>query len=167
MKKILLPILLASAVIAGCQTTNVQEAEVAISPQLNLAIQKFAKEDVAYRVALEDLNHDGIQDSIVFLSGSNWCGTGGCTMLVFEGLPESQYRLLSVSTVADTPVYLLDSQTFNWSDIAVHSIGRGLVKMQRSVGGYPRNPSLQPKFSTDKSSRHILKEIKFGQPKSL
>ena len=32
-----------------------------------------------------DLNGDGIKDALVLLQGPYWCGTGGCSQLVFQG----------------------------------------------------------------------------------
>src|ERR1700676_2125153 len=41
--------------------------------------------DKTFRFALEDLNGDGRADAIVLMSGPPWCGSGGCTMLIFQG----------------------------------------------------------------------------------
>ena len=51
-----------------------------------------------------DLNGDGIQDGVVVFSSSYWCGTGGCTMLIFEGQQDKTFRLVSETTLVRPPV---------------------------------------------------------------
>lgn len=37
-----------------------------------------------YLEAWRDLNGDQIKDAVVLLQGKEWCGSGGCTMLIYQ-----------------------------------------------------------------------------------
>jgi hypothetical protein len=54
--------------------------------------------DETFRFALQDLNGDGRADAIVLMTGPDWCGSGGCTMLIFMGA-ENGFSFVSKSTV--------------------------------------------------------------------
>lgn len=159
MKKTLLIGALSALFIAGCQTTGAIK-EVEITPQLAKAVQSFTKdENTHFSAAYADLNNDGIEDSIVLLEGADWCGSGGCTLLVFEGLASGEYRLASKSTVASAPIYVLEATSNGWSDLSVYTSGKGQVIMKWGGSNYPSNPSLQPTLIIDS------KEIKPAIPK--
>lgn len=51
---------------------------------LKLAVQAYTQDQSDYQTRLYDLNQDGIDDAVVLLSGMEWCGSGGCTLLVFR-----------------------------------------------------------------------------------
>lgn len=149
MKKILLLTALSALVIAGCQTTSSTLQEETATPQLASAIKAFTKDDSSYQVTYADLNNDGINDSIVLLEGANWCGSGGCTMLVFEGLEGGDFNLASKSTVASAPIYVLEKDSNGWSDLSVYTKDKGQVMLKWGGSNYPSNPSLQPTLIID------------------
>lgn len=100
----------------------------------------------ALRLFLADLNTDGRMDGIVLLTGSHWCGSGGCNMLIFKGV-EGGYALLSKSSVVQEPVALLAETVQGWHTLVITSGGTGQVLMRFNANAYPSNPSLQPKAS--------------------
>ena len=55
------------------------------------------------RHALIDLNGDGADDALVFLTDPDWCAAAGCTLLVFRG-SKSGYALISDSRAVETPI---------------------------------------------------------------
>jgi hypothetical protein len=57
----------------------------------------------ALRAFSFDLNGDGRADAIVLLTGNEWCGSGGCNMLIFQGT-ESGFRFVSESTITAEPM---------------------------------------------------------------
>src|SRR6266581_4426971 len=58
-----------------------------------------------YFDALVDLNGDG-KEVIVYLTGPQWCGSGGCTALILA--PErSSYTVVTKLTVAQRPIRVL------------------------------------------------------------
>lgn len=94
-----------------------------------------------YKQALVDLNGDGNDDAIVFLQGTGWCGSGGCTMLVLRG-EKSGYQLMSRSTVTSTPIRIAQSTDHGWQDLIVHSDGANRL-LRFNGSQYPLNPSVQ------------------------
>jgi len=109
--------------------------------------EKGDHDTTKFREAMIDLNGDGIADAIVLLQGSKWCGSGGCTMLVFKGTKDG-FAFVSGSTITHEPIRVLASKTSGWSDLIVYSKGRGNVLMRFEGKGYPLNPSLQSKASS-------------------
>lgn len=148
MKKMLLTTALAALVVTGCQSVQTLNEPV-IPAELTKAVQAFTQEDVSFQAAFADLNNDGINDGIVLLEGTNWCGSGGCTLLVFEGLDNGSYKLASKSTVASAPVYVLEATSHGWSDLSVYTSGKGQVILKWGGSNYPSNPSLQPTLIID------------------
>ncbi len=114
------------------------------TPSLSTAIALATQQDApAYQSALIDLNHDGQEDAVVLLSGTDWCGTGGCTMLIFKN-DHYTYSLLSRSTVTRSPIRVSSVATNGWKDLIVSTRGVGDAIMQFDGTAYPGNPSMQP-----------------------
>ncbi len=73
-------------------TTTVEPSQAA---RLFTAVQSYIapfgapNEDVQVRTEWADLNSDGAQDALVYLESDTWCGSGGCTVLVFEAITDS------------------------------------------------------------------------------
>jgi putative lipoprotein len=98
--------------------------------------------------ALIDLNGDGRPDALVLLENPMYfCGTGGCTMLVFQGTP-SGFQFVSSSTLIRGPVLVSETNTRGWRDLIVEVSGGGmapkLVALKYKGGKYPLNPSILP-----------------------
>lgn len=113
---------------------------------LSAAVQKFSQDQTRFRYAFADLNQDGIQDAFVLLQSQDWCGSGGCTLLIFKGLADQSFQYISDSTVTDTPIYLLSSSQHGWRDFSVYTRGTGQVLMQFNGQKYPSNPSMLDKY---------------------
>ena len=96
-------------------------------------------------VALED---NGDLDVLVYLSGSAWCGTGGCTLLILQRSGGS-YRLVSKIPTVRLPVGVLDSKSNGWKDISIWVQGGGILngytaKLSFDGTSYPASPSTPP-----------------------
>lgn len=118
-------------------------------PALLAAIHREIKDGVVdqsrgFKHALVDLNGDGRADAIVLLQGTYWCGSGGCTMLVFRGTPGG-FASVSRSTITYEPIRVLSAKANGWKTLVVYSKGKGAVVMRFNGTRYPLNPSLQPK----------------------
>jgi len=104
--------------------------------------------DHRYFADLIDLNGDGIQDGVVVFSSSYWCGTGGCTMLIFEGQQDKTLRLVSESTLVRPPVTVSDAKTNGWRDLVFVVSGGGIpaktIALKFDGKQYPLNPSDLP-----------------------
>jgi hypothetical protein len=104
--------------------------------------------DETFRFALEDLNGDGRPDAIVLMSDSDWCGSGGCTMLIFRGV-ENGFAFVSKSTVTSSPIRVSKNSVRGWRTLIVSSKGKGDVALRLNKSfQYPANPSMQPKASS-------------------
>jgi hypothetical protein len=103
--------------------------------------------DETFRFALEDLNGDGRADAIVLMSGPAWCGSGGCTMFIFQGV-ENGFEFVSKSTITNTPIRISKKTVHGWRTLIVFSNGKGDVALHlNKARQYPLNPSMQPKAS--------------------
>lgn len=117
-----------------------------IENQLAHAVTSFTQNNSTHFVhALADLNGDSIQDAVVLLRGQEWCGSGGCTMLVFEGSSEG-FQLISKSTVTDEPVRIIKETHHGWKTLTVYS-NRAHRRMAFDGHGYPPNPSVEPSIN--------------------
>jgi hypothetical protein len=101
---------------------------------------------VRWRQALVELNGDGVHDAVVLLLDPDWCGSGGCTMLVLKGSKRG-YAVQSSSSVTDAPIRVSPVVVSGWKTLIVYSRGRGDVLMRFNGKRYPDDPSLMPKAS--------------------
>lgn len=137
-----------------------QRGKIATQPDPNSAQQAELKQAIAryiqqanaskteqHRVFAEliDLNDDGRKDAIVVFNSSYWCGTGGCTMLVFAGEPDQTFRLISETSLVRPPITVAKTKTNDWHDLAIVVSGGGVppskVVMKFDGQKYPSNPS--------------------------
>jgi hypothetical protein len=109
---------LMALIVAG----SVSAAVEALSPSLETAVRTSVKADStpSFSYALVDLNGDGQLDAVVLLRGGMWCGSGGCTMLIFRGTPNG-FQLVSKSTNPSmqrkaTPAQIKSGQPLNLSE---------------------------------------------------
>lgn len=103
-----------------------------------------------FDVAYTDLNNDGLEDAVVMLKGINWCGSGGCSMLVFQNTG-TDFTLISKSTVTSRPIRVTETTNNEWNDLIVWSKGKGNVLMTFDGKSYPSNPSLQDGISEEQA----------------
>ena len=116
-------------------------------PNLSAAVQAYVhkkgdRELPPFRYALTDLDGDGRADAIVLLSGSAWCGSGGCTMLVFRAANDG-FTLVSSSTITNVPIRVSPETAHGWRTLIVFAKGKGHVLMGFTGTRYPQNPSMQ------------------------
>ena len=104
-----------------------------------------------------DLNADRKDEYLVGLIGGDWCGTGGCTVLILD----KNFHLNTQMTVVKYPVYIgeLGSKeaTKGYSNIYIQNKDGSVAKMTWNGIKYPTNPSVAPK--TDR--KIIANKFKF------
>lgn len=98
--------------------------------------------DRQFSYFLTDLNADGKNEQFVWFKGMNWCGSGGCTALLLS----DEQKLITYFTVIDFPVTISEDKTDGWKNLIVYS-GRANRLLKWSGKGYPKNPSVAPKYS--------------------
>lgn len=117
----------------------------------------------AYLEAWTDLNSDQIKDAVVLLQGTEWCGSGGCTMLIYHAKNDHSLSLITKTTVTDTPIYQLSTKQNGWSDLSVYSKGVGQVKLSFDGQSYPTNPSLAKPYQI----RKVDQQLELSEPIKL
>ncbi|EGQ7650071.1 TPA: COG3650 family protein [Vibrio alginolyticus] len=97
-----------------------------------------------YRWLTYDLNSDGNEELLVQL---DWCGSGGCTLLIFEH-HEKEWRFNSRITLVQSPIMLGQQTSHGWRDLIFNVSGGGAKAaqhvMQYTGVSYPLNPSMAP-----------------------
>ena len=82
-----------------------------------------------YAYARVDLNDDGNDETVVYLMGPFFCGTGGCNLQVFaaDGDPSSGgYTLISDLPLSRPPVIVSPRSTNGWRDLWRKQSGGGM-----------------------------------------
>lgn len=130
-------LLTASPVVAGNVTA------------LEKALKVWAEESTvpAYTHAFTDLNDDGIDDAVVLITDRQYCGSGGCSFVVFQGVADG-FKVISASTITKEPILLLPEKKQGWHTLSVFVAGGGAkpgqVMLRFNGKRYPGNPSMQP-----------------------
>jgi hypothetical protein len=141
---------LAYAAAAIALLIGAERSVAANNAALHSAIAAWAKKAVApaHEYALIDLNDDGVPDAVVLITDKNYCGSGGCMMLVLRG-EAGAFHLVSTSTITRKPVLVLPEIRNGWHTLVVSIAGGGvqpgMVFMRFAGGRYPQNPTVQPK----------------------
>ena len=78
-----------------------------------------------YFTALVDLNNDGIQEAIVYLTGNGWCGSGGCTTLVLVH-DRGPWSVVTRIMITRPPIMILNHSSNGWRDLGVWIQGGGI-----------------------------------------
>ncbi len=105
-------------------------------------------EDVRLRTEWADLNDDGAQDALVYVESESWCGSGGCTVLVFEAITDSlevaefgAFRPAAEISLMHGPVVVAETQTEGWADLIVQGEDGGTMRLAFTGETYPMSPS--------------------------
>lgn len=98
-----------------------------------------------------DLDADGKDEAIAYVSGSYWCGSGGCNAIILTPEGDSWAEIGNTS-VSRLPIGVLDTTSNGWKDLAISFNGGGLPagigQMQFDGSRYPRNPTSAPETET-------------------
>jgi hypothetical protein len=107
-----------------------------------------------YSAAFVDLNGDGKQEVIVYVSGRDWCGTGGCTTFIFSPKGDT-YRVVAEISVRHTPIRVLKSTSHGWHSISAFVRGETVIVGQSLV--------TEPNYEAESPLRwHDLRLGSFG-----
>jgi hypothetical protein len=77
-----------------------------------------------YAAARADLNSDGNDEVFVYLMGGMFCGTGGCSLLVFSK-DMNGYSLLADISISRPPIIVADTQRNGFADFWRMQTGGG------------------------------------------
>jgi len=115
-----------------------------------------------YSVAFVDLNDDGTPEALVYLSGPEWCGSGGCSLLILR--PDGPFwKVITRTTVTQLPIRVLSTKTNGWHDVTVWVRGGGIqpgyeARLRFNGRKYPGNPSAPPakKLPSDAEGKVVI-----------
>jgi len=71
---------------------------------------------VRFSSASVDLDGDRVSEIVVYVSGQDWCGTGGCLLLVLKSKATS-YEVVGRTSITRLPIRVLASETNAWRDL--------------------------------------------------
>lgn len=139
-------LLLALAPLAA-DTTD--ERRVLLDAALRAYVQPFDRswDPEAVRVAWVDLNGDRREDAVVYVEDADWCGSGGCTLLVFEAMSETEVAEMGVFRPAAEvshvrgPVLVSRRRTNQWRDLVVRDVQNRLRALRFTGESYPFSPA--------------------------
>ncbi len=137
---------------------------ITLSLGSNLAFGSFLSQDEAERIescllsvygknsefprrfiySIVDLNDDGKEEYLIGLMGPDFCGTGGCTMLILS----KDLKVISKITLVNYPIYISGEAsgdtTKGYKNIYLRTGHVGYVKLVWNGETYPKNPSIEP-----------------------
>jgi hypothetical protein len=124
---------------------------------LNIALDTYFDGEIpSHQLTLAGLNEDSYDEAVIYLNAPDWCGSGGCTALVFRGSNEG-FTFQSKIMIVKPPIVMAQSSTMGWSDLIVGTGNVGRVILKSNGNSYPLNPSTQPAIkNVDESSALVL-----------
>lgn len=140
-----------SLALGACTTTATAPSPAAADAARDVdhfALQAYPDAgSIDYALAWQDLDGDGADEAIVYLTGPYFCGSGGCSLLVLTKAGAMWREVGKVSTVR-TPIAVLATRSHGWRDLAVKVAGGGgpvgTVLLRFDGAAYPGNASLAP-----------------------
>ena len=133
-------------------TTSAQDPPA--QAQLLEAVRAYAgpfegsSEVVGLRTEWADLTGDGVLDAVVYLDSPSWCGSGGCTVLVFETITGDEaiaelgaFRPAAEVSLMHGPVIVAETATGGWADLIVQGSDGAPVVLLFDGETYPASPA--------------------------
>lgn len=77
-------VLFLSFFVSGCQADGMVSDEIDSLKLKNFLQAWGGGKGTYYYPVAKDLNSDGVPETIVYLTGRKWCGSGGCTILILK-----------------------------------------------------------------------------------
>ena len=111
---------LATVLVAG----QVGEAAT-VRPETAFLMRRLGLPDaLSLVIARADLNGDGRPETIAYVADPTACGIGGCLLYVLSRV-HGRVRLVTRTTIAKPPIWLLSTRTHGWRDLAFELAGGG------------------------------------------
>lgn len=109
---------------------------------------KFEDKSTRYASVFRDLNSDGVPEAIIYVISNEWCGRGGCPLLILQRNGNS-WKITTQTTITNPPIRVLPTTSHGWHDLGVEVAGGGIqpgyeAELRFDGKSYPRNPSVPP-----------------------
>lgn len=96
-----------------------------------------------YSSAIVDLKDGSGQQLIVYISGPDWCGSGGCTTLVLVR-ENSSYAVVARLPITWPPIRILATKSHGWHDISIQIHGGGIIRPYQAKLSFNGETYVQP-----------------------
>ncbi len=121
--------------------TSARPAAPAATEQEIVAARDPEDRSGCFEFASVDLDGDGTQEVLVLARDPRWCGTGGCTVMIFARSGKTLVERSFIPLVGRISVGL--HRTRRWSDLVVENrYGSWLLVFDGT--SYPVNPTIAP-----------------------
>ncbi|WP_316817504.1 hypothetical protein [Pedobacter nyackensis] len=129
---------------ANENTANLVKEKLTAMFQDDLSKKLIDEQSRKFKIFEYNINEDTKNEIFVGLSGSYFCGSGGCTVLLLS--PDGE--LINRFTVVDYPIAIANTKTKGWKDLVFTSNGKEHL-MKFNGKKYPSNPSMETVYSSD------------------
>jgi len=91
-----------------------------------MATEPSDLEGIRVFFAFEDLNNDGVHEAVVHVTSPDYCGTGGCTTMVYQWDSKAAgYAKVNHTPTTRPPIYSSEREGCQWSMLWVQRSGGG------------------------------------------
>lgn len=134
---------------------------------LDAAVEAYAAPlDASFTMASSttewvDVTGDGLLDALVYLEGTAWCGSGGCTLLVMEAIaPEDVaelgwFRPAAEVSLVHAPVIVAETTSEGWNDLVVETGAGERYRLSFDGETYPLSPADGSPMTTGPIAGHV------------
>lgn len=131
------------------ETISKEISNYLVTDYLKKDLVLLTKEDRKFQFQTIDLNNDGKQEVFINFTGSYFCGTGGCTLLLLD----SNRKLITKFTVSRPPIMVEPHTGKEWAKLMIKD-NNVWKELKYNNGKYPGNPSILPKSISNAPSEH-------------
>ena len=142
-------LLLSLALVAPADSTDGVNRQSQLMAAVHSYVSPFdaSWDSSAVRVAWVDVSGDGRDDALVYLTDGDWCGSGGCTVLVFEAMDEvdaeemGAFRPAAEISLMHGPIHVAQARSGEWSDLIVEDEQGAVWRLPFNGETYPVSPA--------------------------
>jgi hypothetical protein len=130
---------------------------------------KAEDKETRYIAVFRDLNGDGIPESIAYMVGNDWCGSGGCNLFILKKSGDS-WKIVSSVTITYPPVWIFKGTSNGWHNLGVQGGGGSVrahdVELRFNGAKYRKSPSvsLAGRAGKDNGGELVIPSFESAKP---